>query len=177
MVIRASASSKHERSPRNGDSLVLVSHCLLNQGTRAGGSLTPEATPSLLRLLSTYNLQVYQLPCPEYLFMGIRDKRTQDSWERVPGFVQFVRGLADSLMKAVKPLLGDVPVPLIGIARSPCCSLTRVYRGDRLVCGRGLWVKELEERMPLDMVEFDYKMIEQSLCAVEQILCKRAAPT
>jgi predicted secreted protein len=131
----------------------------------------------LLGVLGRYNVQVYQLPCPEYLFLGIREKRSQDMWAQLPGFVQFVRDLADSLVKTIKPLTGEESLPLIGIARSPCCSFSKVYHGTRLVNGWGLWVKELEGRIPVDAVEFDYKLIEQSLSGVERILSRRANST
>lgn len=176
MATPPSASSQIEQKTDESGSLVLVSHCLLNQCTRAGQSVTTGVTPALLDVLARSGAQVYQLPCPEYRFLGFREKRTQDAWEAIPGFAAFVEDLADRYAKILSPLLGTRAAFLIGIARSPCCSLSQVHRGEHVVSGKGLWVKQLQQHLALVPLEFDYKRVGDSLRALEQVLTKKVSP-
>jgi len=153
--------------------LVFLSHCLLNQLVRAGGSFTPGVTGRLLELLSKYPVFIYQLPCPEYFFLGLREKKTQDVWESIPGFKDFVSNLADDLEKKVRQIIKDKDLILVSIARSPCCSTSMVHRGDKLVKGRGIWVRELEKRFKFDIIEFDFKKVDESLHKLKEFLNKK----
>ncbi len=154
-------------------SFLLLSHCLLNQLTRAGGSYTEGATKKLLSLLSQYDIPVYQLPCPEYIFMGPREKRTQDAWERVKGFKNFCSELAEKVKEEIWDIVHDKNLIMVAISRSPCCSASKVYRGDRIIEGKGLWVEELEKRFKLNIIEFDFKKVEESLKNINEFLKKR----
>jgi len=157
---------------KNREKFVFLSHCLLNQLVRAGGSFTPGATCKLLELLSGYSVYIYQLPCPEYLFLGKRSKKTQDVWEKIPGFKEFLPSLAMEVEKRTRQLIENKDLLMVGIARSPCCAATRVYRGCKLVEGRGLWVLELEKRINFNIIEFDFKNIDESLHKIGEFLKK-----
>lgn len=152
--------------------LLLLSHCLLNQSVRAGGSYTPGATREILSLLSRFDISVYQLPCPEYIFVGQREKKTQDEWERIEGFKKFCSQLADNIQNRLKEITDNLDIVMVGISRSPCCSANKVYRGNKVVEGTGLWVEELKKRFKLDIVEFDYKQVEESVRRIEEFLLK-----
>jgi len=153
--------------------LILLSHCLLNQLVRAGGSFTPGVTEKLLALLSKFSVFIYQLPCPEYFFLGLRDKKTQDLWEKVPGFKDFISHLADDLKEKIQQITENENLVLIAIARSPCCSTNMVYRADNLVKGKGMWVAELEKRFNFDIIEFDFKKVDESLLKLKEFLNKK----
>jgi len=158
----------------NNEQFLFLSHCLLNQAVRAGGAYTPGASEELLTLLSQYQIYIYQLPCPEYLFLGKRDKKTQDVWEKMEGFKKFCSDLALEVKKRSEEIMeGKTPI-LIAIARSPCCSASQVHRGERLVRGKGLWILELEKKLKFDIIEFDFKKIKESLHKLKDFLDKRA---
>jgi len=150
--------------------IIFLSHCLLNQLTRAGDSFTPSATGKLLELLARYSVYIYQLPCPEYLFLGKREKKTQDEWEKIAGFKTFLSSLASKVKEETKRFLERKDLLMLGIARSPCCSANKVYRGERLVDGKGLWVLELEKRFKFSIIEFDFKKIDRSLKTIKEFL-------
>jgi predicted secreted protein len=152
--------------------ILLLSHCLLNQATRAEEVVTAGATEKLLRLFSSYPIHLEQLPCPEFLFMGKRKKRTKDEWEKVTGFKKFCGELADQIKERVKRFDRKEAFPLVTIARSPCCSSREVYIGKRILAGKGLLVEELERRMKLELVEFDFGRIDESIQRLKVFLEK-----
>jgi len=155
------------------EKILFLSHCLLNQLVRAGGSFTPGATGRLLRLLSGYSVFIYQLPCPEYIFLGERDKKSQDVWESFKGFKEFLSSLASEVKERTYQIIKDRDLVVIGIARSPCCSSSKIYRGCDLVEGKGLWILELEKRFKFDIIEFDFKKVDESLQKIKQFLDKK----
>lgn len=157
----------------NSTKLVFLAHCLLNQLVRAGGSCNIFATQKLLKFLSDYSVCIYQLPCPEYLFAGRRDKKPQDAWEVIVGFKDFVSRLAAEVEEKTKQLIRSQEVLMIAISRSPCCSASTVYRGNDLIEGKGIWVSELEKIFKCTIIEFDYKKIDESICRIKEFLEQR----
>lgn len=153
--------------------IILLSHCLLNQTTRAEETITVLATEKLLQLFSSYPIHLEQLSCPEFLFMGKRKKRTKDEWEKIPGFKKFCGELADQIKKGVKRFDGKEAFPLVTIARSPCCSSGEVHIGKRIFAGKGLLVEELEKRMKLELVEFDFRRVAESIERLKFFLEKK----
>ena len=152
---------------------LFVSHCLLNQLVRAGSSFTPGATSRLLNLLSGYPIHVYQLPCPEYLFMGRRSKKPQDVWETRAGFKTFLSQVASEVKEKTQQIRENRDVLVVAIARSPCCSASEVYRAGKLVKGRGLWISELEKKFKCHITEFDFKRVDDSLRKTKEFLDER----
>ena len=153
--------------------IILLSHCLLNQTTRAEETITALATEKLLQLFSNYPIHLEQLSCPEFLFMGKRKKRTKDEWEKIPGFKKFCGELADQIKEGVKRFDGKEAFPLVTIARSPCCSSGEVHIGKRIFAGKVLLVDELEKRMKLELVEFDFIRIAESIERLKLFLEKK----
>jgi len=153
--------------------IILLSHCLLNQTTRAEETITALATEKLLQLFSSYPIHLEQLPCPEFLFMGKRKKRTKDEWEKIPGFKKFCGELADQIKEGVKRFDGKEVFPLVTIARSPCCSSGEVHIGKRIFAGKGLLVEELEKRIKLERVEFDFRRVAESIERLKFFLEKK----
>ena len=152
--------------------IVLLSHCLLNQATRAEETITASATERLLRLFSNYPIHLEHLPCPEFLFMGKRKKRTKDEWEKIPGFKKFCGQLADQIKEGVKRFDRKEVFPLVTIARSPCCSSREVYIDKRVFAGKGILVEELEKRINLEFLEFDFRRIDESMERLKVFLDK-----
>lgn len=152
--------------------IVLLSHCLLNQTTRAEETVTASVTEKLLRLFSSYPVCLEQLCCPEFLFMGKRKKRTKDEWEKIPGFKKFCGELADQIKEAVKRFDRKETFPLVTIAGSPCCSSEKVHLGKRVFAGKGILIEELEKRMNLEFLEFDFERIDESIDRLKVFLGK-----
>jgi len=147
--------------------ILLVSHCLLNQLTRAGGDVTPGVEKKVFQLLSHYPFPVEQLPCPEYLFAGNRERKDKDEWERVKGFPEFCSRLANRAYPFLKKLSVGSSLLLVSIVRSPCCSSSKIYVAGKLIPGRGIFLEELRRRIHFEIVEFDFKRVDESLKRLE----------
>ena len=152
--------------------IVLLSHCLLNQATRAEETITVSATEKLLRLFSSYPVHLEQLPCPEFLFMGKRKKTSKDEWEKMPGFKKFCGELADQIKERVKRFDRKETFSLVTIAGSPCCSSREIHIGKRAFAGKGILVEELEKRLNLEFLEFDFRRIDESIDRLKVFLDK-----
>ena len=153
------------------DSTFLLSHCLLNQKVRAERTYTSGVTQRLLGILSHYPVWLEQLPCPEFSFVGERGRKPKDEWESLRGFKEHCSDLADEIEERIKELAEkDAPFLLLSIARSPSCSSGEVYRGKRLVGGKGILVEELEKRVKLNFLEFDFRRVSWSLQRIEKCL-------
>ncbi len=155
------------------EKFLFLSHCLLNPLVRAGNSFIFGVTSKLLELVSKYPVYIYQLPCPEYFFMGKRTKKPQDVWESLAGFNEFLSRLAFEVKEKTQPVIKNKDLLVVGIARSPCCSISQVYRQDKLVEGRGLWIFELEKEIKFDIIEFDFKRVDESLWKIKSFLDKK----
>ena len=174
-----------EKLDNRSHKVILVAHCLLNQNSKAMGLVHPPYSSMVfefLSLLDKYNIGVEVLPCPELEFIGIpRIPRTKTEYEEL-GIRKVCRKLALHVLKLAKTYVraGCQILGLIGIARSPTCSVTQVYigsgsKGKTLVKGRGIFIEELETafkkaNLKIPFLEWDYKKPEQSLKAIENLL-------
>lgn len=151
--------------------ILLLSHCLLNQRVRAKGlSPQPEVVKKIAGLISRIPVEVYQLPCPEFTYLGEREKMTYDEYLNLPGFKEHCDKLA-SQVKIVVERLGLHPL-FIGVAGSPSCSLSRVKIGEEKIPGVGLFMESLGQKIGGELVEFDYDRVEKSLSTLEKRLKK-----
>lgn len=150
---------------------LLLSHCLLNQKIRAGRAYTPGVTQKLLGILSRYPVWLEQLPCPEFSFVGEREKKPKDAWEKLVGFREHCSNLAEKIKEGIRESVGsDIPFLFLSIARSPSCSSGEVYWGRRVIRGKGILVEELEKRIKLNLLEFDFTRVSWSLQRIEKYL-------
>ena len=150
---------------------LLLSHCLLNQKIRASGVCTPRITQRLLGILSRYPVWLEQLPCPEFSFIGGREKKPKDAWEKLEGFREHCSNLAEKIKEGIRTWVGtNAELLLVTIARSPSCSSGEVCWGRKVIRGKGILVEELEKRIKLNLLEFDFRRVSWSLERIEKYL-------
>ena len=148
--------------------ILLLPHCLLNSRVRAEG-LGREGTEEIvLGYLSRYSLPLFQLPCPEYLFIGRREKMTYDEYRKLPGYEDFLNKLAIS----IRDYLRSIPLsPLVlGIRGSPSCSLSLVKGKEGWREGEGLFIRALKKTIAGIFLEVDYDDLEKSLRELDKWL-------
>lgn len=155
-------------------SVVLVlSHCLLNPEVRAKGlSQHPEIKEKILKLAEKYNAKIEQLPCPEFLFLGEREPKTYDEYIEIEGFKESCKKLAEDVSNNLVKS-GECFIVVIGIARSPSCSISYVYdRNNNLKKGEGLFTHCLRKKIPTNSVllEMDYHNIDGSIKKIRKVL-------
>jgi len=147
--------------------ILFVSHCLLNPEVRADGLSKPGANivETICGLVSKHNILLEQLPCPEFSFLGRRTKMTKDEYEKITGFREHYSRLAQGVVKTLEDFKDIDHKIIIGIARSPSCSLSKVYRGEELVNENGIFIEEIKRRtgQNIKFLEVDYKNFADSI--------------
>ncbi|HDM23333.1 MAG TPA: DUF523 domain-containing protein [Candidatus Bathyarchaeota archaeon] len=167
--------------------IVFISPCILNPNIKAMGlvKLNDQLERiQLLNLLIEKGISVEMLPCPEKEFLGLyRIPKTKSEYEGL-GFREFCGKLARKVFKRIMEYInyGFDPVMIIGVARSPSCSNSKVYIGSQdsreLVKGRGIFMEELEKllkthKIRVKMLDWDHKSPILSLKFIESILRRR----
>ncbi len=147
--------------------ILFVSHCLLNPEVRADGLSKPDVNivKALGELMSEHDVLLEQLPCPKFSFLGKRAKMTKDEYEKITGFREHCSRLAQNVVKTMKDFNGIDHKIIIGIVRSPSCSISKVYRGEKLVNENGIFIEEIKKRTGKSMkfLEIDYKNFVASI--------------
>ena len=152
--------------------ILFVSHCLLNPEVRADGLSSPDVdiVKNVCGLVSKYNILLKQLPCPEFSFLGKRTKMTKDEYEKITGFREHCSRLVQDVVKKLEDFADIDRKIIIGIARSPSCSINKVYRGEKLVNENGIFIEEIKKRigknikfLEMKFLEIDYKNFIDSL--------------
>ena len=147
--------------------ILFVSHCLLNPEVRADGLSKPDANivETVCGLLSKHDILLEQLPCPEFSFLGKRAKMTKDEYETITGFREHCSRLAQNVVTMLEDFVDIDRKIIIGITRSPSCSLSNVYRGEKLVNENGIFIEEIKKRTGknIKFLEIDYKNFADSI--------------
>ena len=147
--------------------ILFVSHCLLNPEVRADGLSKPDVSivEAVGELMSGHDVLLEQLPCPEFSFLGKRAKMTKDEYEKIAGFREHCSRLAQGVVKTLEDFKDIDHKIIIGIARSPSCSLSKVYRGEELVNENGIFIEEIKKRTGknIKFLEIDYKNFVDSI--------------
>ncbi len=137
--------------PRRSRKVVFLPFCVLCQSAKAEGLARthPAVVEPLLELFSEHDINVVQLPCPEMLGEGlVREPHDITYYER-PDFVELCSVLANRQSELIEKFLlaGFSLIGIIGIERSPSCSLGLVRRDGRLVPGNGIFMGQLLGRL------------------------------
>ncbi|NOZ64060.1 MAG: DUF523 domain-containing protein [Caldiserica bacterium] len=151
--------------------LLILSHCLLNQGVRAEGfPFEKKIQEGIHRIIARYHPSLLQMPCPEFSFLGKREKMTYDQYEKLAGFREHCKKLAEEIRDYVRK--SDAHCLVIGIAGSPSCSLSRIKVKEEKRKGKGIFMQELEKKIKGEYLDLDYDNPEASLAKVEELLQK-----
>ncbi len=122
------------------------------------------------RIISRHHPPLLQLPCPEFSFLGKREKMTYDQYEKLAGFREHCEKLADGIQEYLKK--SGAHCLVIGIAGSPSCSLSRIKVKEGKKKGKGIFMQELEKKVKGEFLDLDYDNPEASLAKVEERLQK-----
>jgi predicted secreted protein len=171
--------------------ILVLSHCLLNKGTRWWQNGKPVErniglAAEIVKFAIKHNIGVFQMPCPEFTFCGNpRPSRTKDEYEMLPGFREYCNNLAGIVAEQLRTLIsmGKRPrfqiLAIVGVKRSPSCAVNNVIRvvnGERrLVNERGFFMDALERRILKDglnvpFLEFDFDSPHEVIADLGKIL-------
>jgi len=146
------------------EKVAFVSHCILNQATRArweGGGASRERGMfrDVVEVLLSHGVGAVQMGCPEFsLYGNPRPPRSKDGYD-IPEFRERCREIAEHACDLMERFLeGTAPpgfriVAVLGVENSPSCGVVRVSRTveGEIVSrpGRGHLMDALEAEMRL----------------------------
>ncbi len=130
---------------------MFVSHCILNQNTKASGrEKSSGAIKELVELLTQSGVGIVQLPCPQIDFNGgfgrkPKTKNAHDTKE----YRSYCRKLSKEILQQIeKYLRAEYSVlGILGIEFSPTCAVYQLENGNRSTPGKGIFIEELEDEM------------------------------
>ncbi len=134
--------------------IVTVAHCILNQCTRwwnEGKELSKGMLFEVVKKISEMRIGIYQLPCPEILFLGNpRIELTKDDYNAILGFREHAKKLALKVASELEELILKSRNPkihlsgILGLSRSPnCACYTAPLKGGMSKGGMGIFFEEL----------------------------------
>lgn len=175
--------------------VLVVAHCILNRSTRwwqKGQSAERNFGPvnEITRFLSDNKIGAFQLPCPEYTFLGNpRPPATKDKYKNLQGFKEHCEHLAAESVNHLRLLVEKglepkiVFLAVVGIERSPCCGVNCTPRSidgeTRYKKEKGLFLEALFEELKklgytIPVVGLDLHQPEDA-CRKLTVLLKKCA--
>ena len=137
--------------PRRSKKVVFLPFCVLCQSVKAEGLVRthPAVVEPLPELFREHDINMVQLPCPEMLGEGlVRGPHDITYYER-QDFVDLCcslacehSGIIEKFSKAGFSLVG-----ILGIERSPSCSVGNVKSNGKLLEGNGIFMRQLLGRL------------------------------
>ena len=132
--------------------VVFVSHCLLNQNTRAKNQERfPGMVKDIMELFLEAGVGIVQLPCPQIEHNGgtIERKFQPSKILKENGYRSECKKMSKTIIRQIEKYLKedyDV-VGIVGVEFSPTCAVHQVNNGKKNVPGRGILIEELESKM------------------------------
>ncbi len=106
--------------------VMFISHCVLNQNAKVRGiARYPAAIKPVIDLLMAHDVGMYQMPCPEMLYLGaMRWGQVRDQYDS-PMFRRHVEKLAEQVLDQAEDYLrtGYRVLGFIMVDGSPVCGL------------------------------------------------------
>ena len=132
--------------------VVFVSHCLLNQNTRAiNQERYPGIVKEIMELFLEADIGIVQLPCPqiEQNGGGIKRKFQPGKVLEGNGYRAECKKMSTSIIKQIEKYLKEDynVVGIVGVEFSPTCAVHQINNGKKNVPGRGILIEELESKM------------------------------
>lgn len=116
--------------------IILVAHCVINQNCVVYPLARAKGAFSFVDTLIKNDIGIYQLPCPEFKFLGLKRKpQTKEEYD-CNEFRNLCKGLTSYVMSDIKEYINNnfKIVGIIGINESPTCSISN---------NRGIFMEEL----------------------------------
>ena len=168
--------------------IVFVAHCMLNQNSISDG--TAEylgSVQEIIRLIIDSNVGIVQMPCPEFLCLGLDRGNTEGSKSPVGEENTRIRTqmkkylMQNKINKLVKDLVFQITeynnhgfeiLGIIGIDRSPSCGVDTTSDNNKEISGCGIFIGLLNEalqnqRLSIKMIGIKASEIDMALSSVK----------
>ena len=172
-------------------SIIFTAHCILNQNSISDGTAThPGHMNEILDLLSSSDIGIVQMPCPELHCLGL--DRGNPEGCRSPVVEENTRireelGSSSSKIK-IDQLVQHIVLQIseylkygfnikgiVGINRSPSCGVDTTSENNMEVEGKGVFIKALQQELKKKNIQIEFTGIkapekEQSVRKVKDLL-------
>jgi predicted secreted protein len=171
--------------------LIIVSHCLLNQNSISDGTADlPSQFSEIIQLLMAHSIGIIQLPCPEFICLGL-DRQDQDGSNRelllensrIRKLLQqrknqkILKTKAEELAEQLEQYLQyDFKIlGLIGVNRSPSCGIETTSIDGVEQPGQGVFMENIaaelhKRKLSIKMLGTKTSQIEASVEKVKELL-------
>ena len=127
---------------KRAEKIMFLSHCCLNQNAKVRGiARYPGAMKHLIELLLAHSVGMYQMPCPEMLYLGnMRWGQVKDQYNN-PMFRKHCKRLAEEVIDQVENYrqCGYKILGFIMMDGSPVCGLNKTPRPKNEMWGGMTW--------------------------------------
>lgn len=129
--------------------IILVAHCVINQNCVVYPLARAKGPFSFVDALIKNNIGIYQLPCPEFKFLGLkRESQTKEEYDCIE-YRTLCKELISYVISDIKEYINNnfKIVGIIGINESPSCSISN---------NRGIFMEELFKALEIDNINLPY---------------------
>jgi predicted secreted protein len=154
---------------KRSKSIVFVAHCILNQNAISDGTATyPGSVKEIMNLLSTSDIGIVQMPCPEFMCLGLdrgninggtspileENTRIRTKMSQKPA-AKKIRTMVQNLIFQISEYQGygfDIR-GIIGVNRSPSCGVETTSKNNQEVEGEGVFIEALRRELKKNRIQ------------------------
>lgn len=148
---------------KRSKSVILVAHCILNQNAISDGTACfPGCIKEILELLSSSDVGIIQMPCPELHCLGLdrgnvngssapvveENTRIRERLSQRPA-TEHIQDLTQDIIRQLLDYqkYGFEIKGVVGINRSPSCGVNTTSKQNQEVKGEGIFVEALRHKL------------------------------
>ncbi len=171
--------------------VIFVAHCILNQNAKSDGTASyPSVINEVLELISSTDMGIVQMPCPELHCLGLDRGNIKGGTRPVLEENSRIRNVISSndTIEKVKHLTGHVAYQIseylkhgfevkgvIGINRSPSCGVDSTSKDNEEISGEGVFIKELGSELTkndinINMIGIKVFEPEKAIAKIKELL-------
>ncbi|UCE19994.1 MAG: DUF523 domain-containing protein [Gemmatimonadota bacterium] len=161
-----------------GKTVVFVAHCILNQNSISDGTAVyPGFIQEIMEVLCTTHVGIVQMPCPEFLCLGLdrgnidgstspvveENTRIRETMGRRFA-ARKIEQLAQDLVFQISEYrkYGFHILGIVGINRSPSCGVDTTSKNNREIGGEGVFIEILRKELQKNRMDIDIVGIKPS---------------
>ncbi|MBN2004218.1 MAG: DUF523 domain-containing protein [Anaerolineae bacterium] len=143
--------------------IIIISHCLLNQNAISDGTADfPSQFDDIIELFMANHIGILQLPCPEFLCLGL-DRKDANGAKRplldensrirelmnAKEHVTLLRNKAEEIVAQIQDYqkYGFQVLGVIGVNRSPSCGVETTSKDGKEKPGQGVFMEILSRTL------------------------------
>jgi len=123
-----------------------------------------------MKMLDAHEVNIVQMPCPEMLGEGLVRRARDITYYRNSDFEELCGKLAYQVAALMEQFVEAeyIITALVGVERSPSCSLSHVKEEGKIIEGKGVFMQHLIQELPPRLhdvftLSMDHRRLETTL--------------